>query len=508
MAVRFALTIIYTMRPFVVALPLVALLSSIPIVAGQLPNAQLQSVGFNSTFQLSSSQIQQAELSQDLAQSVQNVLRYERSQLANGGVGEDIFYTLPASSATKKPGILLKVQEFTPPDSFVIPPGTSLSRFIYTTTNLNGTVVPASAFILWPYTPRKFDASKTNSHNEASNRTVPVVAWAHGTSGFFASAAPSTHRGLWYAHTAPFTLAQAGYAVVAADYAGLGISKSWDGSEIPHQFLASPAGANDVLYSLRAARAAFGSVLSNEFVVAGHSQGGGVAWAVAEALKNKADEFRDVIAGYRGTIAISPTTDLLQAAPRAVFPLISMAVQGIFPSFTLDKWFTALGIKRIELQKETQGGFGLAQYLFFTGDSPLKDGVADTWYAKAYANLANASGRKFQGPLLVIHGTADPIVPYKTVANAFEATKKAFPQGDLQLLTLPDVGHTPAVETSRLIWLEWIEDRFEGKSLAQKGYFNTSVSSFLPINHYPKAGVSFAQWSGSPEYSYQIELGV
>lgn len=84
---------------------------------------------------------------------------------------------------------------------------------------------------------------------------------------------------VWYGDAAPFTLALAGYAVVAPDYAGLGVSRTWDNSSspIPHEYLASPAGGQDALYALRAAREAFEGKLSEDFVVMGHSQGGGVA---------------------------------------------------------------------------------------------------------------------------------------------------------------------------------------------------------------------------------------
>lgn len=84
---------------------------------------------------------------------------------------------------------------------------------------------------------------------------------------------------VWYGDEAPFTLALAGYAVVAPDYAGLGVWQTWGNSSkpIPHEYLASPAGGQDALYALRAARKAFEGKLSDDFVVVGHSQGGGVA---------------------------------------------------------------------------------------------------------------------------------------------------------------------------------------------------------------------------------------
>lgn len=76
----------------------------------------------------------------------------------------------------------------------------------------------------------------------------------------------------------PFALAEAGYAVIAPDYAGLGVDASWDGTRIPHQYFVREAGAHDALNALQAARESFTKRLSTEFVAMGHSQGGAVAW--------------------------------------------------------------------------------------------------------------------------------------------------------------------------------------------------------------------------------------
>ena len=67
-----------------------------------------------------------------------------------------------------------------------------MSRIIYTTTDLNGTLLPATAYVVWPYTP-------LNS-GLCSGREIefPMVAWAHGTSGVLKNCAPSNYRNLQY----------------------------------------------------------------------------------------------------------------------------------------------------------------------------------------------------------------------------------------------------------------------------------------------------------------------
>lgn len=71
------------------------------------------------------------------------------------------------------------------------------------------------------------------------------------------------------------------YVVVAADYAGLGVGKDALGKPTVHEYLASSSHAHDVFYSVQAAQTSFPE-LSKHFVIIGHSQGGGVAWAAAQ----------------------------------------------------------------------------------------------------------------------------------------------------------------------------------------------------------------------------------
>lgn len=144
---------------------------------------------------------------------------------------EDPLYKLPdsdtlqeASCPSDKPGTLLKVEENVNTSSFTLPPELALSRVLYNTEQLNRTVVPISAYILWPWSPRTF-----------KNVTgYPVVAWGRGTSGITGECAPSHLRNLSYQYHAPFPLALAGYIVVALDYAGLGVDHDYNGTFIPH----------------------------------------------------------------------------------------------------------------------------------------------------------------------------------------------------------------------------------------------------------------------------------
>ncbi|KFH46560.1 hypothetical protein ACRE_025970 [Hapsidospora chrysogenum ATCC 11550] len=477
-------------------------------VDAQVPPATPQSTGFNSSFTLSHEQVQLAQLSESVARSIEAITNYDRSQLAFGGPLEDDFYTLPPltnQAGPVAPGTLLKVQPVTDPTSYVIPPNTALSRILYTTTNLNGTVIPTSGFVLWPYQPRRFSGGSTRTN---SSSPAPVVLWTHGASGTFPNNSPSSHRALWFGYAAPFALALDGYAVVAPDYAGLGISKSWDGSDIPHEFLAGPAAANDALYALCAAWDAFPGMLSSDFVVVGHSQGGGAAWAVSEALEARPDEFPRQVRGHRGTVAGSPTTDVFAGLPEVVLPWVGMVLDKVFSDFRLESWLTPLGIARTKLLGEVQGGIGVTQQLYLSdGDVVKADYNETSWHAAAYHRLASSGRKAFKGPMLVLQGTDDLYVRYETTDSTVRDTCDSFPGAELEFLVLPGVAHVPALPATQPLWLRWIADRFEGRPVARDGCHRRKLKSFLPIEQYQVHGNSFPQWAGSPEYSYQVPLG-
>ena len=139
-----------------------------------------------------------------------------------------------------------------------------MSRTMFQSKTLLGYLVPVSAYILWAYTPRTLADGD------------PVVAWAYGTSRTAADCAPSHLKNVWQHFLAPYQSARQSYVVVAADYAGLGAERTGLGKAITHEYQSGPSQVNDVLYSVQAARSTFPQ-LSKNFVIRGHSQGGGAA---------------------------------------------------------------------------------------------------------------------------------------------------------------------------------------------------------------------------------------
>ena len=375
-------------------------------------------------------------------------INFEKSNEANGSVFEDEFYSVPSGTAEAATGTLLKVEEDLDTSKYLLPPATAMSRFVYQTETLNGIKVPSSACVLWPYSPKSLDDG------------YPVVVWAHGTTGIFASAAPSSQKNLWQHFLAPYQLAGQGYVVVAPDYAGLGVSKSDSGEAIVHEYLSGPSQANDIVHAVQAARHAF-KELSSNFVVVGHSQGGGAAWATAERQAIKP------ITGYLGAVAISPMTSTLNQPEPFRSVIMTAMCPGLayaYPDFTATTLLTEGGQQRLRVVEESGGGIasGLALLL---GQDNLHSDWDQNSHVQAYHARISVGGKQVQGPLLVIHGQEDDRISSKSTTEAVKTTAEMYPSSQLEFVLVPNVTHVPALQASQRLWMEWVADRFAGREV-------------------------------------------
>ena len=400
---------------------------------------------------------------------------FEKSLWTNGPVDSDPFYTVSASATEATPGSLLKLEKDANTSLYTLAPGVAISRIMYQSETLQGAPVPASAYILWPYQPRT-----------QPDGTYPVVAWAHGTSGLYGNCAPSHLKTLWQHFDAPFPLALQGYVTVAPDYVGLGIDKHADGQEIVHQYIANPAHANDIFYAVQAAQTAF-SQLSINFVVMGHSQGGGAAWGAAQRQALRP------VKGYLGAIALSPVTDVLELPPtdNPLIPILvafmTPGIQSVFPGFQPKEIFTEVGWERFQMYTQVRGCNPTAVELL-AGVQLLNDNWTDNSYIQQYVQLTSNGGKAIGGPLLVIQGEADPNMNFTTTTQAVNKLVKAFPDAQVEYLSLPGVTHTPSLYASQRVWSDWIAARFAGVEV-ESGYQHSEASNFpRPLPSYQSDG--------------------
>lgn len=395
---------------------------------------------------------------------------------------KDPFYFTPSNSSDAPPGSVLKVQEHVNLSTFTVPPQVAMSRIVYQSESFNGTATPTSAFVLWPYMPRQFSMTGDK---------VPVLGWAHGTNGWCPECAPSHYRTLSYNFAGPFELALQGYAVVAPDYAGLGVGKFADGSQIPVQYMSHGAAANDLAYAVVAAQQAW-PVLSENFVAIGHSQGGGTAWNFAQRQAEKP------INGYLGTVAASPVAGLLdnsvyQPSPWGRIATTAINADSIFPAFNLSDWVTDIGIERINLLQEIQGCQPAAGQIL-GGREMIKPDWNTTWSAQQWNKLSRNGGLPFAGPMLVLQGTDDGNVPSPLTDKRVNETCAMFPQNSLQYYTFNGTEHTPNMYASRGIYQDWIADRFRGV-VEPEGCQKTAVTSLRPNSDYQQSPTWFLEYA-------------
>ncbi|TVY28860.1 hypothetical protein LHYA1_G002118 [Lachnellula hyalina] len=374
-------------------------------------------------------------------------LTFEKYQWATGSVLEDPFYSVDKDSASVPPGTLIKVERHTNTSLYSLPPGTALSRIVYQSKSFRGSLVPVSAYILWPSSPR------------SSADGFQVVAFSHGTSGIAPDGAPSHIKNLWQHYLAPFNLALQGYVVVATDYAGLGVSKTAYGKPILHEYAAAPSHANDIIYSAQAAQSAFPE-LSKSFVVLGHSQGGGGAWAAAQR------QAVEPVAGYLGAVAIAPVTTMTD---RKMPPLtlsafgflIAQGMENIFPEFNRADILTDEAVTSLGIIQQT-GGCSATVASLIHGTKATKPRWTENSFVQKFEELVKVGGKEISGPLLVIHGDNDFIIHMDLTTSAVEATAQKFPAAQIEYLRIPGASHNPALTSSQWIWMDWIAKRFAG----------------------------------------------
>ncbi|KAL7917230.1 Alpha/Beta hydrolase protein [Trichoderma austrokoningii] len=412
----------------------------------------------------------------------QTAVTFERSQFADP---DRTFYKVPSNfSRDLSPGTILAVEYATNLSNYLVPSSLSMSRIIYTSIDLNGTIQPTSAYIIWPYM-------------KPAHSGFSAVAWAHGTSGNFSPCGPSNYRTLQYHFMMPFALAMQGIAVIAPDYVGLGIGSLPDRTPIPHAYAASPAQANDLANAIIAARSAFPENLAanGPFVAAGHSQGGAVSWAYAER------QTQQPIPGYRGTLSIAPglrpitwlKTALAELAAGALSPsyavLVSIqnklveGVTAVYPAYnysgltaaSYDVWKN--GVEKVQgcLATDTYVQSALLQNGNLTIDELARLDWPEDPIVQEFTNRTDIGGKRFAGPLLVLVGEIDSTIPLEKIVEVVDETCKLMDSShgneELDFMSFGQMNHFPLIQASQHVWMDWIKDRL---SSGWKTYENSA----------------------------------
>ncbi len=356
----------------------------------------------------------------------------------------DAFYDAP-DNLPAEPGMLLKAEPYTTD----IPDNAKAWRILYTTTRDDDTPAVSSGIVVVP--------------TASSSDPIPVITWAHGTTGYATGCAPSVLSGS-FETGAMFVLKNVidqGWAMVSSDYVGLGT----DG---PHPYLIGDQEARSVLDATRAARQMSEISLSNDTVVWGHSQGGHAALWSGQLADTYAPD-----AGVIGVAALAPASDL----PGLVNNLQNMTGGSIFGAYVIrayseiysDVEFNTVVNPRSEVLMMEMSNRCLAEKsLVLSVGSALVLGK-DVWNQNPMDTVLGTRLKEnvplgtISVPVFIGQGLADSLI---LPATQEEYVKQRCAMGTLvEFHTYEGRNHVPLVEAdSPLIpdLMQWTSDRFAG----------------------------------------------
>ncbi len=360
------------------------------------------------------------------------------------------FYAVSAKLPAR-PGVLLRYRPFTTG----LPPGGKAWLILYTTRRADGSIGLASGIVLAP--------------SGAGSSPLPVIAYAHGTSGIAQGCAPSLLSGgegpFYSGIPAVQQVVKQGWAIVAPDYAGLGAAG-------PVSYLIGSGEARSVLDSLRAARELPVVSLSKRTVVWGYSQGGQAALWTGALAPSYAPDVK-----LSGVAAMAPATEpgvfLDRAEHNPTVEAISAYTLGAFaatyPDVHLQDYVSpgALATVRALASKCLGGSEPAPAFVESLPAAPWPFTAPLTSGALGRRLGQNVPTRRIGAPVFVAQGLSDELVLPEVQAH-WVAQRCAAGQS-MEYRTYPGRGHsTLDNEDSALIGdlFPWTAQRFEGRSQA------------------------------------------
>lgn len=357
----------------------------------------------------------------------------------------DDFYA-PPRDMDMSPGALLRTEPVTTDID-----NATAHKILYTSRDIHDQPIAVSGLVLTPQAP-------------PPDNGFPVIAWAHGTSGIARQCAPSLAP-----QVATTTIAEgqkyidAGYMIVATDYQGLG-------TDTQHPYLIGKAAAQNVLDSVRAVQDKDEwSAKPQEYVVAGHSQGGHSTIFTAQHAETYAPDLT-----LLGAVAESPPTNLSalleedssSKAGRALGSLALVSWSRIFDDAKLHDIAHDAAIPAME---------GVAAGCYEGSDQALIEApeaavlsevflttdptTVEPWQTLITDNSPQPSG--ITAPLFVAQGGIDPAVDPDITKQW--ATQLCQTHPTVIYKQYPGVSHLDLPSAAIDDVLPWVKNRFEHK---------------------------------------------
>lgn len=314
------------------------------------------------------------------------------------------FYDAPSPLPWAPVGALIRAE--TTSDYFVANKPVKAVRVLYHSRTSRGRDVAVSGVALVP-----------------QDRPRPAGGWhvvvdAHGASGIGVDCAPSLMRDLYHGDQILRFLEQ-GYVVVAPDYAGLGTTGR-------PELVNKTAEAEDIAGAVRSARQAVPG-LSGDWVLWGHSQGGGAALGFAERQLKRPEP------GYRGAVVTSPAADLPTLAahvattvPYGGFaPLLAQGAANSNPKIDVGHLLTPLALARLDAVRGGCLGVVTAVYGDLTKSTLVQPGYYSDPQFTRYLRDNSLGQQRVAGPVLFLQGGADTVTPASVNAEVAARLRRA-----------------------------------------------------------------------------------
>lgn len=338
--------------------------------------------------------------------------------------------------------------------TMALPAAARTSLVVYQSEDDKGGLVPVSGTVSIP-------------KGEPPRGGWPVITWTHGTTGLSPVCAPSRdgpqgpeHDYIETIRTLLDSFVQKGFAIVASDYAGLGIAGF-------HPFLQGVPTGRNALDMLRAART-LEPKIGQRYAVMGHSQGGQVDLFAASMGPSYIPEFRLV-----GNVAFAPGSQIaarLDAVMRSDKTEFSLP----YVLYTLQSYATT--DRRIDLRRilTPQALTHLPDLQVQCMTHSLVQGYWSTAIAKDQfvsnpqtasflrAAARNEPGRlRISAPTMVIQGTADVTV---FPEGTDRLTRQLCANGNVvSYHTVQGADHNGSMKEGGAAALEFITARLEGR---------------------------------------------
>ena len=374
------------------------------------------------------------------------------AQAIPAGPAGDAFYAPPSRLPAGPRGSVIWTRALD--GTMALPSAARNILVLYRSTDDKGRIAPVSGTVSIP-------------NGEPPRGGWPVITWTHGTTGLAAICAPSRdtvngpeHEYIAVIRTLLDGFVKQGYAIVASDYAGLGVSGF-------HPFLQGVPTGRNALDILRAARA-IEPKIGQRYAVMGHSQGGQVDLFAASLGPAYVPEFKLVgnvafapgshIAGRLDAVMTSAKAEL--SLPYVLYVLQSYAASN--RAIDLGKILTAQALSHLpDLQV---GCMTNALTKTYWATAIAKDQFVAKPDLSAFLKVAAANEPgmlRIAAPTMIAQGMADVTVFPKDTDGV---TRQLCAKGNaVTYKVFPGADHDGSMTAGGALAQEWIDARFAGQ---------------------------------------------